>query len=98
MQMERELSREEFYTALGALGKSMETGFNGVHARLDRLNGKTERHGESIAALNAVQRVAAQVLEDDPPRHTSKRDSAIGGGIVAGVFGIIEIIKAVWGK
>jgi hypothetical protein len=93
--MDRELSREEFYAALGGVTKAVDSGFAQVNARLDKLNGKTERHGEAIAAINAVQRVAAQVLEDDPPR-SSKKNSAIGAGVAAGVVVIVEAIKALW--
>jgi hypothetical protein len=91
MQMERELSREEFYTALAALGKSMDAGFAGVNVRLDRLNGKTERHGEDIAVLKAVQQ-----SERDEPTRSGRKDSAIGAGVAAGAFGIIELVKAIW--
>ncbi len=104
--MERELSREEFYAALGALSrsvetlsnsmeKSMELGFSQITTRLDKLNGKTERHGEDIAVLKAVQKVAQQVLEDEP-RRTTRKDVAVGSGVAAGIIGIIEIIKAYW--
>jgi len=94
--MERELSRDEFYAALGALSRSMETGFSGLNSRLDKLNGKTERHGEDISALKAVQVREEREARDDEPSQSGRRDGAIGAGVAAGVVGIIELVKVLW--
>lgn len=86
--MDRELGREEFYAALGGITKAVDDGFRQVNARLDRLNGKTERHGEEIAALKAVQ--------DEPePRKArdGRKDGAIGGAIAAGAMALIELAR-----
>lgn len=71
--MADDLSREEFYHALGALSKAVDTGFDGVNRRLDRLNGQVVDHGESIA-----------VLEDRDTRDKTARWTGIGG-IATGV-------------
>ncbi|MES2958117.1 MAG: hypothetical protein V4792_08010 [Pseudomonadota bacterium] len=49
--MADELSREEFYHALGVLSKGMDRGFEGVNDRLDRINGQVNTHREEIAVL-----------------------------------------------
>jgi hypothetical protein len=46
-----EISREEFYHALGALSKAVDSGFAGVNARLDKINGQVNTHREEIAVL-----------------------------------------------
>ena len=47
-----ELSREEFYHALGSLSKAVDNGFAGLNARLDTMNGQVRTHGQQIAVLN----------------------------------------------
>jgi len=97
--MERELNRDEFYAALGALSRSMETGFSGLNSRLDKLNGKTERHGEDISALKAVQKAVQEIEAREDERgepRSGRKDSAIGAGVAAGVVGIIELVKVLW--
>jgi hypothetical protein len=46
-----ELSREEFYHALAQLSKAVDSGFHGVNARLDKINGQVNTHREEIAVL-----------------------------------------------
>lgn len=75
------LSREEFYAGLGGLSKGMDAGFSQVNARLDKLNGKTETHGQDIAVLKDRAR-------RDPG--SRKKDGAIGGAIAAAVLAIVE--------
>ena len=66
--MSDELSREEFYHALGALSKAVDTGFTGVNARLDKINGQVNTHREEIA-----------VLKDRGNRDGTARMTGVGG-------------------
>lgn len=70
-----DISREE----LARLYQTLDDGFRGVHARLDKLNGTVGDHGEAIA-----------VLEDRGTRDPLAR---VGGGIVAVILLIWAWLK-----
>ena len=85
-----ELGRDEFYAALNGITRAVDSGFDQVNKRLDRLNGKTEKHGEEIAALKATADAGGS------DTRSSKRDGAIGGAIAAGAMAIIELARHLW--
>ena len=96
-EMDREVSRDEVYAALGALAKSQEAGFAQIVARLDKLNGKTEVNSIDIAVLKAIRLEEKEAREDDPPM-SRKKEATFTGAIAASVVGLIEVAKMVWGK
>ena len=79
--MSDQLEREEFYTALGALTRSMDTGFSGLNTRLDKLNGKTEAHGNRLTAIETreVER------EKSATRDTAARTTGVAGMVMSAV-------------
>lgn len=49
-----QVTAREFETAIGALTAEIRNGFAGAHARLDKVNGRLDRHGQAIAALEPL--------------------------------------------
>lgn len=87
---DREPSPSAVYLLLVRLEKQVSEGFEGVHDRLDALNGKVNRHETEIAVLTRSQ--------PTPPQNESTMKGKIAwGGLGAGIVtGLLEIIKAVW--
>ena len=102
---ELQLNVTTVYLLLGRLEQKVDGGFEGVHGRLDILNGQTRKHAEEIAVLKdrsdkaetTTQAVAekAQVATDEA---ATVRSKAMKWGTVAtGVlYTIIEAAKALW--
>lgn len=85
---EQELSRDEFYAALAGISKAVDSGFAGVHTRLDRLNGQTREHGQDIAVLKDRSR-----REQTAERKSRVKEGAIGGAVVTAVGALLEIAR-----
>jgi hypothetical protein len=83
--MSDELSREEFYAALNGITKSVDSGFAGVHNRLDRLNGKTEAHGNRITAIETLMK------ERDHQTSPDRMARGLGLGSILG-----SIANVIW--
>ena len=79
-----DLSREEFYNALSGLSKAMDGGFEGIHDRLDRLNGKTESQGNRLTAVET---------KIDERTGAGGKQGAMAGGIVAGIAALVELAR-----
>lgn len=68
----------------------MDSGFGGINARLDRLNGKTEAHGKDIVRL--------ETLLDERERAANKDTTARLGGFVGAVVGGVALVWQWMGK
>jgi hypothetical protein len=79
------ISRDEFYRAIQGLATAMDSGFAQTHTRLDRLNSKTEKHGNDITRIDAVM----EERDKAATRDTAARWGALAAGVAA-------IIAAVW--
>jgi hypothetical protein len=77
------LSRDEFYHALQALAKAMDSGFDGINKRLDVTNGQVREHGQDIAVLN-----------DRGTRDTGARAGAIASGAVTAAMALWQFFHA----
>lgn len=66
---------------LDRLYKLMDDGFNGVHSRLDALNGRTRENEQDIAVLKDRGGSAARW----------------GAGASAALVALVEIVRQVWG-
>lgn len=66
----------EFERGLGALQSEMRAGFQGLNARLDRVNGRLERHDDAIQELRptvAEQGVKISTLNREVFREGGRR-------------------------
>jgi hypothetical protein len=75
---------------LSSLAKSQDD-------RIDLLQIEKERHGERIAALEALARLR-RVDAPSPIPFTGKQKAAIGSMLVAAATAALEIIRQWWGK
>ncbi len=70
-----EIREEEFERAVAGLTRAMENGFNGINARLDKVNGRLDRHDDEILDLQ-LERARRQGREergdDDKPLLTNR--------------------------
>jgi hypothetical protein len=93
-----ELSRDEFRSWATDMREDQRAGFNGMNARLDKLNGRmgeaeetAARHDERLKALEA----------ESQPRITDRRTMALIAAVFTGVVealihggrGLVEFIK-----
>jgi hypothetical protein len=76
-----EISRDEFYRAVQGLATAMDSGFAQINARLDRLNSKTERHGNDITRIDTLIEEREKAATRDPAARWGA-----AGGVVAGVL------------
>lgn len=102
---ELQLNVTTVYLLLGRLEQKVDGGFQGVHGRLDMLNGQVKTHGEEIAVLKdrsekaetKTQEAAetAKVANDEASnvKGRAMKWSTIGAGVIVTIF---ETIKAIW--
>lgn len=100
--------RQDFQAFQARLDDRLESGFGGLNTRLDDLNGRTRKQAEAIVALDVrvseiashgcgqleAHRAAMDAVAET--RGGSRRPYVIGGGIVAGIAAVAEIVKAVF--
>ncbi len=70
-----EIREEEFDRAIAGLTRAMEVGFSGVHSRLDKVNGRLDRHDDELQDLQitrARQQGRDERGEDDKPLLTNR--------------------------
>lgn len=74
------VTRDEFRDGIALVRDDIR----GVHDRLDQLNGRTRASEQAIA-----------VLQDRVKQETraSRRDGAIGGGVVGGIALLVEAVR-----
>jgi len=84
------------------LTRQMNIGFKGTHTRLDRLNGKTDRHGEQLVShevrLTSVEARpgAAAPADSAIARPLTRWDATVFGlgvGVIWGVVRLIEVLR-----
>jgi hypothetical protein len=73
-----ELSREEFYHALGALSKAVDTGFHGVNARLDVMNGRVNTSENRLTAIETREHERDRMATRDTAARTTSAVSLFG--------------------
>jgi hypothetical protein len=78
---DEDISRDEFYRAVQGLATAMDSGFAQINARLDRLNSKTEKHGNDIVRLETMVEEREKASSKDPAARWGA-----AGGVVAGVL------------
>lgn len=79
-----EISREEFYHALSALTRSIDSGFAGTNARLDRINGRVGATENKITAI--------ETLMDERDKQAGKDNTARAGGFIGSAVGAAALI------
>lgn len=92
--------RNDFLAFQDRLQRQIDTGFGGVHGRLDELNGRTRRNSEAIAVIDtrignleteegSVSAVVTNIRDhgcSQLENHTSVLQAANGGGPLAGYW------------
>ena len=79
--MDNPITREECMMHTENLRSVLKEGFEGVHDRLDKLNGRTEKQGNEIAVL--------KILDDGKKRILTVWDLILIGTTVGITFEII---------
>ena len=91
----------EFQRHTELLLRTMEQGFSHINERLDKVNGRLDRHDEAIAgvAQNGCGQLKAhrETLESigGVAGLSTKKQAGIAAGAGAGLIGVIEIAKVV---
>lgn len=86
-----EIREEEFDRAIAGLTKAMESGFQGVYLRLDKVNGRLDRHDEEIQDLQierAFQKGKLESQGEDGKPALTRREARILWGIAAAVISL----------
>ena len=79
--MDNPVTRSECMMHTDSLRITLKEGFEGVHERLDKLNGRTEKQGNEIAVL--------KILDDGKKRILTVWDLILIGATVGITFEII---------
>ena len=79
-----EIRPEEFDRAIIGLTKAMDEGFSGIHRRLDKVNGRIDRHDDELQDLQVERAYQKGLLanEDSKPGLT-KGEARVIKGILA---------------
>ena len=75
-----DISRDE----IDRLYQTLDAGFSGIHARLDRMNGRVGELETDVAVMQAT--------------HPKGAAAAWGGGIAGAIVGLVEAAKWMVGK
>ena len=101
-----EISTTTVYLLLGRLEKMCENGFDGVHARLDKLNGRMGDAEQDIAVLKdraAQAEHRAEAAKDRADEAVSTSEGAKGSarwwsiGLSSAIVTIIEVVRQIYG-
>lgn len=109
-----EITREELRDALRDMTADMNRGFDGIHGRLDKLNGSSARH-DSQLAVHEERWQRLDRATSVKPTQMSAEDTGVKGdwktlstiaalgagavsGLVWGVFKVVQFITAVTSK
>lgn len=90
--MSNGVTNGEFERALAALQSEMRAGFAGINARLDRVNGRLDRHDDAINELRPgvaehgvkIATLNREVFREDRPRRVIERRDDVSDQAHAG--------------
>ena len=94
-----QIREEEFERAIAGLTKAIEAGFAGTNSRLDKVNGRLDRHDEAIMDLQierAKQLGREEANADNRPLLTTRDGRlikmlwAVGAALAAAVAWIVS--------